>query len=647
MLNKSLFKIEKELAEGSYGNVFSVSNVSGLPSNGSYVYKEYKSYARPNATKLSSFVDFYYNLTPSAKEYLDTICSWPHEVVQDKGTVSGFLMPRIPRKFNCNINFSGGTKNVEAKFEHLLIPDSLLKRRHIPLTSKKRYKLLRAIVKELDFFHEHKICIGDFSHSNILFSLNDCKVFFLDCDSFSIKGSTVFPQTETGNWGVAEQYPDEELGTNKSDIYKLGLLALRLLMNSDNPTFYQATKNTSYLPSNVDMGVRDIIENSLKDEGSRPSLAEWSLVLSKAIKNCAAEEDIVTDYVSTIPDKDSNISATPSSMAKAPPTGQQTYPNGTQYSNQPIGQQNNKGKNYKVVVGLVSLAIIIVLMFWGTYVESSKREAFEQEVAEQEAAERKVAERKVAEQEAAERKEAEREEAERKGAEQEAAEREEAKRAAEEALRVQDFTLNATTIWLELGETFQLEVDDIVPTTARDADIRYINEFGHAFSVSEKGLVTAPAYGVYTTDPEEEDKTLSIYVGDITKEVEIRIKNSYKVRERDEKCNIDGVDAATYVMDNTLNGCEGFTFKLELKSGDLGEWNVYVYTGDGNTITQENKVGSINVTQLGVSYEETFSFSERDVSWILVRPPMNADGGWNGYNYLYNVTKIVYDGYVH
>ena len=367
MINKSSFNIEKELAEGSFGNVFLIDNVNNLPSSGQYVYKEYKSYARPDAVKLSSFVNFYYDLAPNAKDYLDKICSWPHEWVGDKGRVAGVLMPRIPSRFYCNINFSSGTKEVEAKFEHLLMPKRLLGQRQIPITNKKRYQLLQTLVKELDFLHENKICIGDFSHSNILFSLNDCRVFFLDCDSFRVKGDSVFPQTETGNWGVAERYPDEELCTEKSDIYKLGLLALRLLMNSSNPTLYQATKNTDYLSAHIDSGVKKVIKNSLKEEANRPSLAEWSSVLSKAIENCVEEVEVIESYASI----DQQLTQRVIQQAvqqTGQQTAQQTYHQNTQYNNQPIAQQNKKSSGYNpMTVRLVISAIVCATIFFLVY----------------------------------------------------------------------------------------------------------------------------------------------------------------------------------------------------------------------------------------------------------------------------------------
>jgi serine/threonine protein kinase len=148
---------------------------------------------------------------------------------------------------------------------------------------------LFSVVRGLNFFHEHGVCIGDFSHSNILFSLKNCSVFFLDCDSFRLKGDTVFPQTETGNWGVAERYPDEAKATASSDVYKLGLLALRLLMKSDNPAHYQASTNTDRLPAYVDARVRAAIEDSLKEARNRPTLAKWSAVLHTAITKCVNE----------------------------------------------------------------------------------------------------------------------------------------------------------------------------------------------------------------------------------------------------------------------------------------------------------------------------------------------------------------------
>jgi serine/threonine protein kinase len=290
MISKSSLGVSKELAEGSFGNVYAITNPFCRAADGQrYVYKEYKEYAKPNVDTLVAFTDFYHDLSTSDKGYLDSICCWPHELVEDGSKVSGFLMVQIPEKFFCAINFSAGPKAMEAKFEHLLLPDRLLERRQILLTDKARYKLLFSVVRGLNFFHGLGVCVGDFSHSNLLFSLRDCSVFFLDCDSFSLNGDTVFPQTETGNWGVAEKYPDEAMGTASSDIYKLGLLALRLLMESDDPAHYQASTNTDRLPPHIDAGIKAVIESSLKEAQNRPTLAEWSAALHSAITNCVSE----------------------------------------------------------------------------------------------------------------------------------------------------------------------------------------------------------------------------------------------------------------------------------------------------------------------------------------------------------------------
>ncbi|MDR1089044.1 MAG: YARHG domain-containing protein [Coriobacteriales bacterium] len=292
MISKNSLGVDKELAEGSFGSVYSITNPHCISGAGQeYVYKEYKEYVSPDEDSLAAFAKFYHGLSTGDKSYLDSICCWPHELVKDGSNdgVSGFLMIQIPERFYCPISFSTGTKVVEAKFEHLLIPDRLLTRRQIPLTDKARYKLLLSVVRGLNFFHEHGVCVGDFSHSNVLFSLSGCSVFFLDCDSFSLGSKTVFPQTETGNWGVAERYPGEEPGTEKSDIYKLGLLALRLLMQSDNPSHYQASTNIERLPSQMDAEVKTVIENSLKDAPDRPALATWSAALRAAIMNCVSE----------------------------------------------------------------------------------------------------------------------------------------------------------------------------------------------------------------------------------------------------------------------------------------------------------------------------------------------------------------------
>ena len=70
------------------------------------------------------------------------------------------------------------------------------------------------------------IAVGDVSPKNLLFTLAprpEC--FLIDSDAMRLRGASVLPQAETPDWQVP---PGEERGTAASDVYKLGLLAVRL-----------------------------------------------------------------------------------------------------------------------------------------------------------------------------------------------------------------------------------------------------------------------------------------------------------------------------------------------------------------------------------------------------------------------------------
>jgi len=137
--------------------------------------------------------------------------------------------------------------------------------------------VLREVASGLAFLHKHDVCVGDISPKNLLFSLTPHEtIYFIDCDAVRINGVSVLPQVETPGWQAPA---GEELATIYTDTYKLGLLALRLIVGDHDTT------NPAHLPATTPDMLRQIITDTLTSQPQQRPLPEaWTYVLGNAIE---------------------------------------------------------------------------------------------------------------------------------------------------------------------------------------------------------------------------------------------------------------------------------------------------------------------------------------------------------------------------
>lgn len=289
-LNKKDLPDLAHLDTGGQGSVYSTTlQLKNPPCE--LVYKEYRQDIASGLDEsiLLSMIDYIKTIPQRDALRIISICSWPLFLVEDgsPGRTAGFLMPRVPSKFDgLQIRTVKGPTSTIGEIQHLLnSEDQLRKRYSLSLTEGLRYNLLSKVASALSTLHQRQIVVGDLSPKNLLFSLNpSCEVYFLDADAMRFQGRSALPQVETPGWSIAEAYPSETLATTSSDIYKLGLLALRLLLGSQN-----ASQNQS-LPTSIPRPVRSLIQESLsRMSHNRPSLKEWMDVLQPLSTDVAAQ----------------------------------------------------------------------------------------------------------------------------------------------------------------------------------------------------------------------------------------------------------------------------------------------------------------------------------------------------------------------
>jgi serine/threonine protein kinase len=273
-ISSSLVKI----SQGGQGIVYKAPQVS-IPFAKSMVYKEYKpaALATLNVAALKAMPAFLESLPYGEGARLISIAAWPCRVVEDNGKTTGFVMPAIPDEFFTEFWTVKGPSRVAAEFQHLLNEPQVLARSFGGqlITDRQRYGLLRSLVSALAFLHDHRICVGDLSPKNLLFSLSgNPEIFFIDCDAMRVNGVSLTTQLETPGWEIPA---GEEKATTFSDRYKLGLLALRLIVGS------QDGKDPAQLPASIHPDLRKVITDTLTlPAPNRPTLSTWESALEKA-----------------------------------------------------------------------------------------------------------------------------------------------------------------------------------------------------------------------------------------------------------------------------------------------------------------------------------------------------------------------------
>lgn len=271
-----------KIGQGGQGIVFAAPKVhiSFAPS---MVYKRYKreTLAALKAGALSGMPQLLESFAPDKQRRLIKISAWPCAVVEKEGSPVGFLMPSIPEAFFISLKTVKGSTRTIAEFQHLLNEPSYLDERGIRISETQKYTLIRELASSLAFLHEHDIYVGDMSPKNLLFSLvPNPAVYFLDCDAMRVSGVSALADVETVGWEVPAGEP---VATKESDVYKMALLALRLLAGD------QDESDPTQLPASMPDNLRQLITDTLtKPPEDRPLPAVWIYLLDEVLKGTSS-----------------------------------------------------------------------------------------------------------------------------------------------------------------------------------------------------------------------------------------------------------------------------------------------------------------------------------------------------------------------
>ncbi|MET9491982.1 hypothetical protein [Nocardia sp. NPDC006630] len=272
----------RRVGQGGQGSVHEVTNRTitiGSGPSWPVVFKEYDaaSLQHLDSAALTAMVDLLLGLSATEGEWLCEHAAWPSAVVERQGAACGFLMRSVPDRFRFDLRSLSGTAPTTrrlANVEYLLNDDAYIAGIGLRISDSDRLSLLTDLSATLTRLHRLGIVVGDLSPKNLLFStIPEAACFLLDCDAMRLHGTSVLPQAETPDWQLPA---GEEKATGPGDIYKLGLLAVRLFER--NQTSTDPTALNTVTPT-----LGNLAHSSLSAEpGRRPSPSLWTEMLSAA-----------------------------------------------------------------------------------------------------------------------------------------------------------------------------------------------------------------------------------------------------------------------------------------------------------------------------------------------------------------------------
>jgi serine/threonine protein kinase len=222
----SSLRLGAVLGSGGQGKVVAVDNYL-IDNKWPAALKTYSGAVNVNVHGLERITAFPDQLHRNNRDWLMDVSSWPWAIATDNGLARGFLMRVVPSVYRFNfMTVTQGSRALLSTVEFLLNPDDYVSRAGISISERDRLNLLGALAETVSRLHALGVIIGDLSPKNVLFNLNSyASCFIIDCDAVALHGESALEQVDTPEWEVPR---GEEKGTEASDSYKFGLLAIRL-----------------------------------------------------------------------------------------------------------------------------------------------------------------------------------------------------------------------------------------------------------------------------------------------------------------------------------------------------------------------------------------------------------------------------------
>jgi eukaryotic-like serine/threonine-protein kinase len=243
-----------------------------------------------------------------------------------------------------------GSKAMLSTVEFLLNPDSYVSGAGISISERDRLNLLGALAETISRLHAHGVIIGDLSPKNVLFNLNSyASCFIIDCDAVALRGESALDQVDTPEWEVPL---GEKKGTEASDSFKFGLLAIRLFARD------QSSRDPSALSAlSPELGRLAALSQDL-DPLRRPPPGAWVSTIQAAASSASPANATQTSFIQP------NQGFTPVYQAHGTYNRPQAPYRQATGSPRPVQPPRRRGGGVKALafsaLGLVTLVLIII-----------------------------------------------------------------------------------------------------------------------------------------------------------------------------------------------------------------------------------------------------------------------------------------------
>jgi len=266
-----------KISEGGFGIVYSVPHYrTPRDPTTPLAYKEFTKDVAEQARTAERSVIFRDLLPPDDQADLDRRAVWPRALVEDRGSVVGFIMPLIPGAFFFQMtDAQTGQQTPKLRdLQWLMATGKQLTANGLPaeVDFVERIALLAQLVYCVARLHKRDWLFGDISFSNAAYAINPPRMILLDCDgASSVAQAAIRPAVNTFSWEPPE-CAQLNFASKATDVYKLGLAILRCL----NPDGAGATiRDPKHLAGQLDAAGTALMQRALNpDPALRPQAKE-------------------------------------------------------------------------------------------------------------------------------------------------------------------------------------------------------------------------------------------------------------------------------------------------------------------------------------------------------------------------------------
>lgn len=294
------------LAEGGFAAVYRTPYL--MPGDTTpLAYKKFKLKLAEQAKAAGEAIAFRAGLTARGRAELDEYAVWPREPVADaRGDVCGYLMPLIPPEFFCRKvdDKTGQMTSVPCNVYWLMSgarqrQAAKVNLRDVELTE--RLALLARLTYIIGRLHRHGLVFGDIHWENAVFALDPVRVLLVDCDGVARLDDAGREQASAMGWDPPEcPLPGKQFLDDRTDVYKLGLMILRVLAPGKGAA---SDRNAGRVAGILDAAGQTLIAEAVaRDPGTRPSARKLygylrHLVTSRTVVPSVTRSRLLTPLV--------------------------------------------------------------------------------------------------------------------------------------------------------------------------------------------------------------------------------------------------------------------------------------------------------------------------------------------------------------